>query len=52
MNDQGFWLAYWPDLSGLVAFSEEIDALRHAVENSMDVRWIQFDVDIRSQLNA
>lgn len=28
------WLAYYSDWSGMAVFSEEIDALRHAVERS------------------
>lgn len=38
IEQPGLWLAYYSDGSSLVVFDREIDALRHAVEHSMQVR--------------
>jgi len=35
----GFWLAYYPDWSGIAAFPTEIEALRYAVSTSMQVEF-------------
>jgi hypothetical protein len=41
------WLAYYADWSGMKVFSEEIDALRHAVGTSMQVMPLYDGEDIR-----
>lgn len=33
----GCWVAYHPDWSGFALFDDEVDALRHAVSNSMSI---------------
>lgn len=35
----GCWVAYHSDWSGLALFNDELEALRHAVANSMTVGW-------------
>ena len=45
----GVWLAYYHDFSGLAVFLTEIEALRHAVENSMHVKFITWG-DIGEQI--
>lgn len=39
---EGVWVAYYGDRSAVVVFAEEIDALRHAVEHSMSVRFVHY----------
>ncbi len=46
----GVWLAYYPDLSGVAVFDEEIDALRYAVEKGMDVMFCDFGKDLGEQI--
>jgi hypothetical protein len=42
----GVWVAYHSDWSGLAIFGDEIDALRHAVSNSMNVGFAEFGADL------
>lgn len=35
----GFWLAYYSDYSGFAVFATEIEALRYAVDRSMQVEF-------------
>lgn len=35
----GVWIAYYSDRSAVAVFATEIDALRHAVERRMEVRF-------------
>lgn len=52
MSDgRGYWLAYYSDWSGFVAFANEIEALRHAVGKSMDVAYIEWGEDPREATN-
>ena len=46
-REPGCWFAYYSDWSGFVAFANELDCLRHAVENSMDAAWVPFGSDPR-----
>lgn len=45
------WVAYYSDKSGLVIFDEEIDCLRHAVENSMKVSEVTLGESVWEQLD-
>lgn len=47
--ENGCWLAYHGDFSGLAVFSEEVDALRYAVENSMKVSYVLWGEELREQ---
>lgn len=38
----GVWVAYYADGSGFVMFATEVEALRHAVDNGMMVRFARF----------
>ena len=38
----GAWIAYHGDMSSFLVFGREVDALRHAVEHSMDVRYVKW----------
>lgn len=38
----GAWLAYYVDRSGMAIFGSEVEALRYAVEESMQVRFWPF----------
>lgn len=42
MPDNGVWLAYYSDWSGISMFASEVEALRHAVDNSMSVGFCRF----------
>ena len=42
-----YWLAYYADWSGLAVFETEIDALRYAVDRSMQVMRVPTHADIR-----
>jgi hypothetical protein len=45
------WVAYWDDFSELAIFTDELEALRHAVEHtSMQVAKIQVGRGVREQL--
>ena len=44
----GVWLAYYSDWSSWAVFAEEIDALRHAVENAMSVKFLEFGASPRA----
>jgi hypothetical protein len=41
----GVWLAYHGDWSGWVVFAAEIEALRHAVDHSMRVKFLKYGED-------
>jgi hypothetical protein len=41
----GVWVAYHSDWSGLAFFATELEALRHAVTNSMSVGYCTFGAD-------
>lgn len=43
----GIWVAYHDDWSGMVVFRDEIDALRHAVEHSMQCLFVEYGDDLR-----
>ena len=38
----GAWVAYYYDMSAVVIFAEEIDALRHAQQNQMALKFVKF----------
>jgi hypothetical protein len=43
---EGVWVTYYHDGSGFVVFAAELDALRHALDASMAVKFARFgDVD-------
>lgn len=44
-NVGGVWLAYYSDMSGVVPFSTEVAALRHAVQHHMQVKYARFGDD-------
>lgn len=46
MSD-GAWVTYYNDWSGIAIFENEIDALRFAVANHMDVKFVEWGGDIR-----
>lgn len=41
----GVWLAYYSDMSGVVPFCSEVEALRHAVQHGMQVKFARFGDD-------
>jgi hypothetical protein len=43
---EGVWVARYPDGSASAAFPTEIEALRHAVNNSMEVALVPFGEDL------
>lgn len=43
----GAWVALYSDYSGISIFATEIDALRHAVDKTMTVRFVPWGGDIR-----
>lgn len=45
------WMAYYTDMSGIAVFDNEIDCLRHAVSNHMEVIELQAG-DVNDQINA
>ena len=45
-DGSGVWVAFYSDHSGARLFASEIDALRHAVGTSMDVRYVDFGEDV------
>lgn len=47
----GAWVAYYPDWSAVVMFSQddELGALRYAVENHMEVKFMLFGTPLREQ---
>ena len=47
----GCWMAYYGDWSGFAVFAKEIDALRHAVEGSMNVVWVPWGESPRAVVN-
>ncbi len=46
-SERGVWAAYYSDMSGVRIFATEIEALRHAVENTMSVKFWEFGTDLR-----
>lgn len=51
MRPNGVWIAYYvEDYSDVVIFEEEIDALRHAVDRSMKVKFVQWDHSIKEEM--
>lgn len=44
----GVWVAYHYDWSGFAIFEHELDALRHAVSNSMTVGFSPFGQELGS----
>lgn len=42
----GCWAAYYSDRSGVAIFATEIEALRYAVTNSMQVCFWEFGQDL------
>jgi hypothetical protein len=47
--DPRLWLAYYGDFSGLAIFTDEISALRYAVEKEMKVKPVVPGEDLREQ---
>lgn len=47
----GAWLAYYADQSGMAIFASEVEALRYAVEHSMQVTFWQFGTDRSEAIN-
>lgn len=43
---RGAWLAYYPDHSGLAIFGDEVEALRYAVEHSMQIIFWEYGQDV------
>jgi hypothetical protein len=43
----GAWIAYYSDYSGIVLFTDELSALRHAVGNSMSEKFVRHGEEIR-----
>lgn len=44
----GCWVAYYSDRSAIAVFGTELEALRHAVDRTMSVRFQQWgEVDFR-----
>jgi hypothetical protein len=43
----GIWIAYHGDWSGMNVFADEITCLRHAVENSMLVKFVEYGASLR-----
>lgn len=50
MSDKGVWVAYYSDQSAFVLFETEIEALRHAVEMSMQVKFMTFGTALGEQI--
>ncbi|MCP9947228.1 hypothetical protein [Actinomadura madurae] len=49
MRDKtGVWVARYADGSSICPFGEEIDALRHAVDHTMEVAFIPWGEDART----
>lgn len=44
----GIWIAYYSDWSSVVAFTDEVDALRWAVKNTMLVKFVEFGAEVIS----
>jgi hypothetical protein len=47
---QGVWVAYYPDLSAVVLFADELECLRHAVENHMEAKFMDYGKPIKEQM--
>lgn len=47
-----YWVAFHGDWSGFAFFAEEIDCLRYAVRNHMQVAQIELGKDVRDQVSA
>lgn len=43
----GCWIVHYSDWSGAWVFDSEIDALRAAVENHADVKWVKWGEHLR-----
>jgi hypothetical protein len=43
----GVYVAYYPDYSGMNIFADEMTCLRHAVEHSMSVKFVEYGGSIR-----
>lgn len=43
---RGCWATYYPDRSGMAIFASEVDALRYAVGNSMQVFFWAYGLDL------
>ena len=41
MTEWGAWVAYYSDMSDVVVFATELEALRYAVAHSMEVVWVR-----------
>lgn len=46
----GCWIAYYGDYSDAVIFDDEIDALRHAVEHAMSVKFLLWGMSIKEDM--
>jgi hypothetical protein len=44
------WIAYHDDWSGFVVFKNEVEALRHAVDHSMQVGRVNYGDDVRQTI--
>jgi len=43
----GAWITYYPDYSGMALFCDELNALRYAMEHSMQVKFVRHGEEIR-----
>ena len=42
----GCWVGYYSDRSGAVVFQTEVEALRHAVQHSAQVHFVEWGHDV------
>jgi hypothetical protein len=45
--ETGVWCAYYYDMSSVVPFPDELQALRYAVENQAQVRLVPWGEEVR-----
>ena len=48
----GTWIAYYSDFSEMAPFGEEVEALRYAVANGMQVIFVAHGVGLREAVRA
>lgn len=52
-DDPGYlWYAYYPDFSGVAAFPNEVEALRHAVAHGMEVLRVPHGIHLQTAVHA
>lgn len=49
-DNETVWAAFYSDYSGITLFSEELPAMRYAVENTMHCREVKLGIDLIEQL--